>query len=578
MAISSTKSFPQNTASTSSTSASQSSSFSTLIASSTSGREIPIITSIAASPTASSTPSPKTGTHLTSAQAVGITVGAFGGIGLAVALIFCCICLRRRKAKREDEKKKEHKKRHSYDFACATSPRTSPFQSRPEDLRGHLGGSHERRAELESLSDRSSRGVTQWLVPGGRTNPNHNRNISPASFKSDRTVSQLLPDKPETSPVVGLRSTDGKPSQRPFSTQTQGTVFEEDRTPWSPGLQKPAPIQLNFDFNRHVNTQQMSQPSHFFPPIPRRRSNHSAKSIALSLTIPKKTPLERQIAEELDTSKEVTTDPLSSSAPYPTPRSANPTQALSAGSGVSYLPSYYTSKDSRTPVIPLKSPSRPRVAQQQFRSPPPSKPLPKVPMPTRRPSRASETSFESVDPNEVTPEDELDRRLSPNNASPISGLRYPKIPRSANQAIPRSPPTSPFKRTPPSGTYPPSNTETLASKRRGTEAATEMQRRLGLADAFQPTSPPSATRQNRDSFLSYETPAKKTRPAMGGAFVTPPPRKSSVGYRERPRLSVFPNTTPTPPRGRGGGMVVERGPKLTPTKRGNEFFIDVGSP
>lgn len=56
-------------------------------------------------------------------------------------------------------------------------------------------------------------------------------------------------------------------------------------------------------------------------------------------------------------------------------------------------------------------------------------------------SVASDTSFESTDPDEPTPPDENDKQLSPVHEapSPIAAIRYPKVPRSSNQSVPRSP-------------------------------------------------------------------------------------------------------------------------------------------
>ncbi|KAF4554940.1 Hypothetical protein D9617_3g020090 [Elsinoe fawcettii] len=540
---------------------------------------IPIVTSISAPPPAPSQTAgaAQSGSELSSGQAIGITVGAFGGIGLAVGLFFCCMCIRRRKAQKENDKR--HKKRESLDFACAETPRFSPFQMRYGDLRGPLGGSHDQRAELGGQSQRGSKRITAWLVPGAVAKARHSRSLSPASINSDRAVSQLLPDKPNTSNQPVTQSTGQKQTFRPFSAQTQDNVFEEDRLPWSPGLQKPAPIQLNFNYGQQEHAGSTVGPLPIFPMVPRRQSTQSSRSTNLSLTIPKQASPESFIPSDGDTAKEVFSPATTSAQPFQTPKSANPNQTLSAGSGMSYLPSYYTSKDSRTPVVPLKSPSRPQIPQQQFRSPPPQKPLPKAPVPRRQLSRASETSFESVDPTEVTPDDELDRRLCPEGASPISGLKYPKIPRSANQAVPRSPTTTPSKRTPPNPPHGLSRSETLASKRRGQEAATDMQRRLGLAEAFSPQAPPSTQKQNRDSFLSYETPARKPvqRPAVQNTFVTPPRTSSQTYQGHRPRLSVFPNTTPTPPRGKEMIQTPSpaRGPRLTPTKRGDELFLAV---
>jgi hypothetical protein len=64
-----------------------------------------------------------------------------------------------------------------------------------------------------------------------------------------------------------------------------------------------------------------------------------------------------------------------------------------------------------------------------------------------RDSISSQTSFETTGSNDPTPEGEDDKqlssgdekKLSPVAESPISNLRYPKIPRASNQLVPRSP-------------------------------------------------------------------------------------------------------------------------------------------
>ena len=55
----------------------------------------------------------------------------------------------------------------------------------------------------------------------------------------------------------------------------------------------------------------------------------------------------------------------------------------------------------------------------------------------KRDSRASETSFETTIPDEETPPLNESKKLSPVVESPISGLRYPKVPRSSNQLVAR---------------------------------------------------------------------------------------------------------------------------------------------
>ena len=94
-----------------------------------------------------------------------------------------------------------------------------------------------------------------------------------------------------------------------------------------------------------------------------------------------------------------------------------------------------------------------------------------------RASRASDTSFESVDPDEPTPPEETDKRLSPAQPSPITGLRYPKVPRSSNQAIPRSPLAAPGLKQRPRNEGP-MHSGTLLTKRLGMGAASDLEWRL----------------------------------------------------------------------------------------------------
>ena len=90
----------------------------------------------------------------------------------------------------------------------------------------------------------------------------------------------------------------------------------------------------------------------------------------------------------------------------------------------------------------------------------------------RRESLNSETSFESSDSQDETPPEDEDKQLSPvveSAESPISGLRYPKIPRSTNQLVARSslsPAQSPTKPTSPRSIQEPSPLATQFAERR----------------------------------------------------------------------------------------------------------------
>ncbi|KAJ9630892.1 hypothetical protein H2203_001419 [Taxawa tesnikishii (nom. ined.)] len=224
-------------------------------------------------------------------------------------------------------------------------------------------------------------------------------------------------------------------------------------------------------------------------------------------------------------------------------------------SAVSYLPSYYTSNDSRTPVakqMSLES-GEARVGETFISR----KPLPN-PKP-RRQSSASDTSFESVDPEEPTPPEEEDKQLSPVAESPISGLRYPKVPRSSNQAVPRSPPTT-FSLQPLRPKTPErKQSTTLVAKRRGANAAQDLERRLYIHNSscggsFDSTSStvvvPSSRLAQQRTRSKHESPLRGYGKGVGAQYGTPKMQEMEL---KSPLWE----------------------PKLTPSRRGDDLFISV---
>lgn len=248
----------------------------------------------------------------------------------------------------------------------------------------------------------------------------------------------------------------------------------------------------------------------------------------------------------------------------PSPTELTPDSPLRSGrpepphSAMSYLPAYYTSNDSRTPVVPHKSPHRFSFPQQ---------PMPKVPT-TKTPhmSYASDTTtFDSIDPDDVTPPEESDKRLSAVAESPLSSLKYPKIPRPSNQAIPRSPPqsrwtasTSAFspasddKQPATQIRFSPSSEEkhprTLLSKRRGENAAQDLEQSLHISSPGG-----SSSTYSRHSIVhglridGAGSPMKVSNYSRGG-------------YHELPEMALK-------------SPLWE--PELTPSKRGDDLFISV---
>ncbi|KAK3111880.1 hypothetical protein LTR53_012434 [Teratosphaeriaceae sp. CCFEE 6253] len=391
-------------------------------------------------------------TTLTSGQAVGVSVAAFGGIAVLVALIWVFACWRRRKGK--GICKSPPSRHSSYDFVDDAPPRFSPFNYGHADPRGPLGGFVGQRAELPG----DKRMKSQWYREQFPAEPSSekvdglglalSRNISPESCRTHssngtlRTVSQLLPEKPGETPP--------QPPQKRFpaapSMKSPETVFEEynpsrsnsKRVSASQLPAVPTHAALLRTKGAMPGTQCASQPKS--PPS-------ESKQPSLSLTMPRKAS---RAAMKVPSPILIAPPPLlKSERSSPADRTGKGSRAKSGGSSKSgnSLLDYYTSPAVDLAMNPLGSPFTPISLEPQRRV----KPIPAAitvtrpaypPRAVRRASSAgSDTSFESTDPDEPTPPDEEDKQLSPvAEHSPIAAIRYPKVPRSSNQSIPRSPP------------------------------------------------------------------------------------------------------------------------------------------
>jgi hypothetical protein len=238
------------------------------------------------------------------------------------------------------------------------------------------------------------------------------------SSSSIRTNSRLLPEKPSRVPQRPERPAE------PLTVQTPATVFEEDRFSVVP---RPIP-------SLPKNPRQ-PQFAHQFT-----RSPEMTVQPSLSLAIP------RQVSRS-ETIEAVGNFPLPPDAPRPFYENSK-----AASSTNSFL-NYYEGPDSGSPEDYY--PYTPIDEHSQIRRPAPAAitiTKPTFPPIAVRTSMASDlsrrTSFESTDPDEPTPPDEADeqdKRLTPVAESPIASIRYPKIPRGSNQAVPRSPPQPLYK-------------------------------------------------------------------------------------------------------------------------------------
>ncbi|KEQ94517.1 hypothetical protein AUEXF2481DRAFT_5998 [Aureobasidium subglaciale EXF-2481] len=405
---------------------------------------------------ATSSESPKA---LTTGQTVGISVASIAIAALLFGLcFFCCCCVRRRKKEEKNKKagsptRKWFKSSHRLDFQDQASPTGSRFPSKsttrpatsspkgPVRPPRSFPASPNRspRSSLSSFS-KSPEVITQRRFrPSFRPQQEWWRETSrpdirqvPDGLKSHRASISSLNRSETRSPrlltpianiTINLKT--ASKHLRPDSAATRWTMFEEDsKSPMNKDVLPEPPAMPKASFPS----------SNCLPPGPSftyqyTTSPEDMTRSGLMLQIQRK-PLKSNEASVLN------------GISLNTGISRMDHLSMPPSSAASYLPAYYTSSDSRTPVAPKWSPSD----HERF-SHPGFAPLPLMPRGVRS-SWASATTFESVDPDETTPENEVDKQLSP--------VSYPKVPRPSNQAIPRSPPSTTSSRK-----------VTLAAKRRG---------------------------------------------------------------------------------------------------------------
>lgn len=439
----------------------------------------------------------KTANSLTTAQVAGISVAAFAGLGLIIGIIFLIACCRRkRKSTQKRCDRPSDSARHSYDFVDRSPILRPPKPARLEQ--GTVIYPHHFNQTCAFYPAQTSK------------DPHLSEDFFAAHFatapdSNDRPLRPDLPTNRRTSKRV-----------RPGSAATALTVFEEDAGPHDSSFLPKVP--LSPAVPPQIITSARSGPgltSHGLAAV--REMGHRG----LFIKIPGKSP---------------TT--LSPNAPV----------TLPPNSAMSYLPSYYMSNDSRTPTVPEFSngiSSQPKVASSH---------APK----TIRQSFASETSFESVDPDEATPPEEEDKQLSPVTESPISGIRYPKISRSTNQAVPRSsfqlsPSRASSLNTPAS-----KKKATLIAKRRGDNVAKDLERGFFLHDSSRKDSLDARRSSPQKEGTEYKRRAGSPLERYGTGV-----RNGSKTYQDDMMDIKAPQMTPKSPW------------ELTPSRRGDRLFISV---
>lgn len=559
-------------------------------------------------------------TGLTPAQAAGISIAAMSVVILAIAGVWLIACIRRRKKTKKDDRK-------SYDFVDEAPPRFSPFNHGHADPRGPLGGFQKQRAELTADKE-TSNWARSHHAPDNAQKHEKSVDMSRDTYRShDTNRSQLLPDKPYS---TILRSFPKSPAP------TTATIFEEDRPheiiPPVPPIQSTKALPRLPPAGRAI---------YYPPPAPTKasmmqyaqqyqRSPEKVRHPSLSLEIPRQ-------ASRLPRAPSPVAFPLPPYVQHPARKGEDPSTEPNAISRESEgsLFDYYASPEAGFDASPEEydSPTTPIDEQIQRRKGIPNaititKPI-YPPRAIRVDSNGSDTSFESNLSDEATPPEELDRQLTPVLESPISRITYPKIPRSSNQAVARSPKISPgLKLSPlnikradvrlpngriglPSNPRPQHRREqpqaepvtplqtgrtssilsgsTLAAKRIGNSAAQDLERRLQITNSTHSRTNSNAT-----------TKVTKSEPNSGKSLHYPAERNAKVesplkGYgrvaseRRISRGQIGPEMKSSDPQlWRSAGLPGQPqevmlnsplwAPKLTPQRKGDELYLSVGTP
>ncbi|KAF1351038.1 hypothetical protein BDV97DRAFT_161765 [Delphinella strobiligena] len=505
----------------------------------------PTTTTTTAYPNTTATPpvAIKQSSTLTSGQAVGVSIGALAGLGSLITLIFCCCCVRRRKQKKEC-KKENKKSRHSFDFVDKSPAPSSPFPQ--SSFRQHAPYPPYRyavpgqRSAVEQKDDYNTDCNSNKTKAHGSTLV-----VEPEAAYRPVTV-WPVPRRNFSGPYVSKASIKPVRPRRPDSDAM--TMFEEDNK--TPHLRSAAVLPALPSITHVPPNNRPSMAPRFVQEYT--LSPEELHHPSLSLEIP-------TISDAVTHEHRVPASPTQM-----TPDSSSMTRAshmsIPPNSAISYLPAYYTSNDSRTPILPTRSPGY----TQRFSYP---HPMPKVAKTPHMSFASDTTTFESIDPDEITPPEEEDKRLSAVAESPLSSLRYPKVPRPSNQAIPRSPlqsrwtasttfsPTSfspAFEEKQQSHfcTRSPEKTQrTLITKRRGSDAAQDLEQRLHINHNVDDDGSLCARHLTGNGLHIAETGS----PSKGRAA-------SSSAYQESPELIIK-------------SPLWE--PELTPSKRGDDLFISV---
>jgi hypothetical protein len=484
---------------------------------------------------------------LTMAQIAGITIAAAALLILTVGIACCLIFVRKRNKRLEMEDQKVL----IYDNSPDTSHNPHTFQAPRKDPRGRAVGVGIIPLRRHSLAPQAQKEQRTWpryypVVPSEEaiaaivnqsmtipaqpaTKPSYppqssgpdisNRSSAYGnSIAGQQNTGNMLPPPPARVQAHSSKSDPSPPEIRrnvqlrdDVSRVSAATDFEEE----DPNLRPRS----NFEGSRPISTMNFGEwpnPPVYMVPIaassPSTKKTRASRPPALTIEIPKtvqslplpppppRPPLVRQ-------------DPMQQTRaqqrPYPPPPSQSQQSSYSSALassqalGASIGPGAFSGQSSDA--------SRPNSRRPSKSS-------------ARSDSQASYTSFESMgSDDDATPPKEEDKRLSPVHESPVSKIRYPKVPRASNQIVPRTPPSQ-------------WNRMSDVSSLRGSPNA---------------NSSPVIKQGIGNKLWKTEISPQGTRPryATWGTKTTPPVGAFSPGFGQMP--------------------------KLTPTRRGADLVLDI---
>lgn len=571
--------------------------------------------------------------RMTPAQIAGLSVAAVAAFVMAIGLMALSVCLRRRKERRvvfdTDEKGQSQRgKQLSTQFShyIPVESGLEPPNQFPLVLP---------RAFCRSSKQGPARPAQRLGV--GTSNSSSNSSLPldqiGLAISAELDGKPLVPSKASEAPTVRRQVPTTTQSRmnapfRPVSTMTQETVFEEDETSSHrrssillPTLPVPIPPIRALQPSRPVpnfaaNNRPTGRRSELFLDIPVRHERPQPKRIVAggiasngSLQPPRPSPATRP---RLAPPFQMTSTATSYESRATT---ASSRDASTSGDIIDY---YFSSSQSRDPT-PKASPAhiiRPKESPKAVQIKPKKSHSSTLSRSTSRNSTnlrdslTSQTSFETTNGNESTPEDEDEdkqlsddsvsnkQQLSPVAESPISKLRYPKVPRASNQLVPRSPRSSPHQ-------------QNFRSPRRAPDPSALLQKRNNALPPLLLESRPRLNSPQRDPFTSpprVTSPPRKVRSHMRSnsteSWSTTPASKTGVDRKSRVQSGTWGKSPvmyeedvvrPLNVRrkrdemsewniGRDVNVDFDRDglkspvwvPRLTPRKKGEDLFLEVG--